>query len=79
MTADVDYNMNDILVNMKLQLSGTVASSGTFALDSQANREAVFGTDGDTNAENDGAHLIDTSNGAYTITVFLSLKNDTRL
>tara|TARA_B110001469_G_scaffold123997_1_gene136914 strand:+ start:6495 stop:7433 length:939 start_codon:yes stop_codon:yes gene_type:complete len=76
----VDYNLNNVIMNMVVQIKGSVVDADdapALASDSDAiNR--IFGTV-------DTDHLIDTVGagtntvGDYTITVLLSLKNDTRL
>ena len=82
LSADVAYNLNNVLVNMIVTIKGSVVDTdaGIGGPDLSANSDAInqiFGTV-------DTDHLIDTAGvgtntvGDYTITVMLSLRNDSR-
>ena len=82
LNADIDYNLNNVLVNMVVQIKGSVVDTdaGSDGPDLSSDSDAInriFGTV-------DTDHLIDTVGagtntvGDYTITVMISLRNDTR-
>jgi len=82
LNADIDYNLNNVLVNMIVTIKGSVVDTdaGSDGPDLSSNSDAInqiFGTV-------DTDHLIDTVGagtntvGDYTITVMISLRNDTR-
>lgn len=76
----INYTMNDTLIKMKINMSGSVRDTdNTVDLTNGDNVNQVFGT---TNASPDPSqtgvsHLVDT-NGNYNIHVFLDLRHDER-
>ena len=70
----IDYDMNDTVVNFILELSGSVSDLGSSPITmDETNVEKIFGSIGTGNSD----HKINAS-GDYTITAFVSLRNDNR-
>lgn len=71
LSADVSYNLNDTVVNMVINISGTVVDSDGPNLSSNTDAlNQIFGTSGTD-------HKI-ADNGVYDIKVFVQLKHDER-